>query len=362
LDNTHADGVTAAVDRVFCRDMLPRVSRTFAICIRLLPPELEHSVLVAYLLCRVADTIEDTTRLSPGDRHRLLAHFSVCLDEDGPDAGPLSVTFADAAADDELLAREADKVLRQFRLLPEAQRSAVRPWVKEMCSGMAEFTRVAPGETRVGSSSIGTIQDLERYCYYVAGTVGHLLTELFAQQSAVTRQRYARMKSLATSFGLGLQLTNIIKDVADDRRRGRSYVPRQLCLSVGITPEQVQAEDRVRESRQVLDQLIDKAKGHLCDALEYSTALPRRLFRVRAFCLTSFYFAVRTLRLAERDPRLLDPDRKLKISRAEVYRTVAATKLIAPADSLVRRYFRSLAGEAWWQRYLSHRTTAQETL
>jgi farnesyl-diphosphate farnesyltransferase len=340
--------------------MLPRVSRTFAICIRLLPPELEHSVLVAYLLCRIADTIEDTIRLRPGDKKRLLAHFSTCLDEMGPDAEPLQEAFAESIDDDERLAREADVVLREFQQLPERHQSAVRPWVKEMCTGMAAFAEESEGEQDTTSTSIATVQDLERYCYYVAGTVGHLLTELFGQQTSVTKQRYARMKSLATSFGLGLQLTNIIKDVADDRRRGRNFVPRQLCLSAGITPEQVQGHGTFRESRQVMDQLIDKAKEHLCDALEYSTALPRRSFRVRAFCLTSFYFAVRTLRLAEHDPRLLDPNHKLKITRGEVYRTIAATKLIAPVDSLVRRYFRRLAGEAWWRRYLTHRRTAQE--
>jgi farnesyl-diphosphate farnesyltransferase len=340
--------------------MLPRVSRTFAICIRLLPPELEHSVLIAYLLCRIADTVEDSTQLVPIEKKRLLARFSDCLDDRGPDAAPLEVAFADVSTDDELLARQADRVLREFRRLPERQQSAVRPWVKEMCSGMAEFAGDTESDSRAEAAAISTVQDLERYCYYVAGTVGHLLTELFGQHAAVTDQRYARMKSLATSFGLGLQLTNIIKDISDDRRRGRSFVPRQLCLSAGITPDEVQDRHSAQQSHKVMELLIDKAKEHLCDALDYSTTLPRRLFRVRAFCLTSFYFAVRTLRLAEGNPRLLDPDHKLKISRSEVYRTIVATKLIAPMDSLVRSYFRSLAGEAWWQRYLTHRTAVQD--
>ena len=52
-------------DRQFCQDMLPKVSRTFAVCIKLLPQDLEHSVLIAYLLCRVADTIEDSPSLLP---------------------------------------------------------------------------------------------------------------------------------------------------------------------------------------------------------------------------------------------------------------------------------------------------------
>lgn len=346
-------------DRAFCRDTLPRVSRTFAICIRLLPRDLEHSVLIAYLLCRIADTIEDTVHVDASLKTQLLARFSECLDDDGPDAAPLAQAFRDPAGDEERLARDADTVLREFRRLPARHRDAVIPWVREMCRGMAEFTREGTAMHRSVDSTIGTVQDLERYCYYVAGTVGHLLTELFGQQRAVTQQRYARMKSLATSFGLGLQLTNIIKDVSDDRSRGRSFVPRQLCSSVGITPDQVQDHARSNESRQVMNQLIDKAKGHLCDALDYSTTLPRRLFRVRAFCLTSFYFAVRTLRLAERDPRLLDPDHKVKITRAEVYRTIIATKLIAPIDSLVRRYFRRLAGEVWWRQYVTNRA-AQE--
>jgi len=336
--------------RSFCEEMLPKVSRTFAICIRMLPPDLQHSVLVAYLLCRVADTLEDTTELMLTQKEELLVHFGRCLDIDGPDAEPLHVAFADAPSDEELLAREADVVLAEFRSLPEAHRAAIRPWVQEMSSGMADFA----GRTNSLSSgveSLASVEDLERYCYYVAGTVGHLLTELFRQHNpAPTARQYERMKSLATSFGLGLQLTNIIKDVADDRHRGRSFMPRQICQAAGIAPHELQHEDHRTASRQVLTTLIDKAKDHLCDALEYSTTLPRGQYGIRNFCLTSLYFAVRTLRLAERNPRLLDPTYKLKISRRQVYRTILTTKLVAPANSLVKAYFRLLAGEAWWTR------------
>jgi farnesyl-diphosphate farnesyltransferase len=91
--------------------------------------------------------------------------------------------------------------------------------------------------------------------------------------------------------------------------------------------------------------LIAKAKGHLRDALAYCTTLPAAAYRIRIFCLTSLYFAVRTLRLAERDPRLLDPSHKVKITRADVYRTVAAAHLVAPFDALARGYYLRLAGE-----------------
>src|SRR5258706_10053516 len=116
-----------ASDRAFCRATLPRVSRTFALCIRFLPPGVEYAVLVSYLLCRIADTIEDSVRLSGEEKQRLLAHFSRCLDEAGPDAEPLRVAFAVPGGDDEQLAAQADRVLREFRALPTAQRAAIRP-------------------------------------------------------------------------------------------------------------------------------------------------------------------------------------------------------------------------------------------
>ncbi len=333
-------------DRLFCQAMLPKVSRTFAVCIRLLPPKLEHSVLVAYLLCRIADTIEDTTTLGGSDKARLLDDFRGCLHGEG-EATSLREAFDGATSDEERLAHDADSVLREYRHLPAAHQEAIRPFVQEMCAGMAEFA-TRERASRSGDVALETVADLERYCYYVAGTVGHLLTDLFRLQGrSLAADQYHELKDLATSFGLGLQLTNIIKDVADDRRRGWTFVPRQLCQLAGIRPEELQDEGHREQAGHVMRQLIDKAKGHLCDALEYTTRLPRRWYRVRLFCLTSLYFAVNTIRLAEQDQRLLDPSHKVKISRSTVYRTLRITKLVAPSNGLVRAYFRHLAGNAW---------------
>jgi farnesyl-diphosphate farnesyltransferase len=328
-------------DRAYCHEILPKVSRTFALCIPLLPEDLGHTTLVAYLVCRVADTIEDAVSLSPAAKGALLDAWARSLDDDGWTAGTITAAFPEPASDDERLVSEADVVLREFHRLPEEQQRAVQPWVREMCSGMAEFVQRPPG-------GIVTVDDLDRYTYYVAGTVGHLLTQLFRlYDGQPAAQRYERLQALATSFGRGLQLTNIIKDVADDRRRGFSFVPRQLCQLAGIRPEDLQDEKHRAEARRVVLTLIEKAKRHLTDALAYSTTLPRRLYGVRLFCLTSLFFAVRTLRLAERDQRLLDPDHKVKITRAEVYRTLAVTRVIASSNTLVRWYFRQLAGTRW---------------
>lgn len=340
--------VSGIDDRAFCVAMLPKVSRTFAICIRLLPPSIDHSVLVAYLLCRVADTVEDAPGLTATEKQGLLDAVRRSLDDAATPPASLAQAFARAANDEERLAHHAAAVLREYRRLPVAHREAIRPWVQEMCAGMAEFQRRQHESDGDRLETLATVDDLDRYCYYVAGTVGHLLTELFRlHHAAMAPSRYERLKGLATSFGRGLQLTNIIKDVSDDRRRGWSFVPRQLCELVGIRPEDLQSQRHRDAARRVMLTLIDKAKRHLVDALEYSTTLPRQAYGIRLFCLTSLYFAVRTLRVAERDSRLLDPAHKVKISRAEVRRTLATTRVVAPSNALVRGYFRLLAGAGW---------------
>jgi farnesyl-diphosphate farnesyltransferase len=341
---TH-QGETLSIDgHAFCAAMLPKVSRTFALCIRLLPGSLAESVTIAYLLCRIADTVEDAIDLSVAEKRELLGRFSECLNREGPDATPLREAFATCRSDEEQLAFDADVVLGEFRTLSPAEQEAIRPWVQEMCSGMAEFARAGrevPGATR---EALSDLQELDRYCYYVAGTVGHLLTGLFRLSDArADLGRYAALDQLATSFGLGLQLTNIIKDVADDHHRGWSFVPRDLCHEAGVPPEKLFDPAYRIQSRQVMDTLIREARRHLMDSLQYCTLLPHHQYRVRLFCLTSFYFAVRTLRRAERDRRLLEPAHKLKITRGEVYRTLAATHLVAPSNYLVRAYYRRLA-------------------
>jgi phytoene/squalene synthetase len=126
-------------DRADCSDMLPKVSRTFALCIRLLPPDLEHPVLLAYLLCRIADTIEDAADLAAEQKSAALEHFGACVASTEPDASRITELFQSPSTDEEALVREADAVLREFGRLPSSQQTVIRQWVQEMCTGMAGF-------------------------------------------------------------------------------------------------------------------------------------------------------------------------------------------------------------------------------
>ena len=328
-------------ERAWVAETLPKVSRTFALTIRLLPAALEHPVAVAYLLCRIADTIEDSVTLPGAVKSQLLLEFRESL---GNGIIPFGVaaTFAQARTDDEILTRDVARALVAFGRLPAAMQGAIRPHVQEMCQGMAEFSR-----GRDDRSTLFTLPDipsLDRYCYFVAGTVGHLLTRLFAvHDPRIDEAQLARLEALDTSFGLGLQLTNIIKDIAADRERGWCFVPAELCRAHGFAPEELLAPARHDAARAALEVLIRKARAHLDDAVAYCTLLPRSAYGIRMFCLLAVNLAIRTLRLAERDPRLLDRDHKLKITRGDVKRTLVTTAIVAPSNGLIRAYYGLLA-------------------
>ena len=331
-------------DRQFCEAMLPKVSRTFALCIRLLPHDLEYPVLVAYLLCRIADTIEDNPTLDGATKRQLLHEFARCVGRETT-AQAIEQVFADQRNDAERLAHNASAVLREYDGFPQSYRECIRPWVQEMCHGMASFASLQSGDAQSDFHALSSVEELDEYCYYVAGTVGHMLTDLYrAVRPQITAERHRDLKQLATSFGLGLQLTNIIKDVADDQARGWSFVPHELCQNAGIRPDQLQDERFAFQARQVMNELIDKAQRHLQDAREYCLHLPHRQYGIRLFCLTSMFFAVRTLRLARHDPQLLDPGHKVKISRRDVYWTVACSAIVATSNQAIRTYYRYLLG------------------
>src|SRR3954469_20542492 len=86
-------GITKEQANDFCREILPAVSRTFAVSIRLLPGELGAAVRCAYLICRIADTLEDEPNMPAESKAALLDLLATCFHD------PRSVpAFADAAA------------------------------------------------------------------------------------------------------------------------------------------------------------------------------------------------------------------------------------------------------------------------
>ena len=228
-------------------------------------------------------------------------------------------------------------VARALADLAPSEQAIICASVEEMTRGMHLYSRRFA--TGAYPNVLRTESDLERYCYFVAGVVGHMLTSLFVLNTpSLSNEAHSDLKSRAEAFGYGLQLTNILKDVADDHARGVIFVPESLWMRAGVRAEDI-LEPRWRsEMDTALAPLFDQARVALCDALRYVLALPRDAASYRAFCLMPLWMAFATLEHAQPHPNLLDPNHKIKIARAEVEAIVCAVLCHAQDDDAITAY------------------------
>ena len=340
---------SAAMDEdwAYCQKMLEKVSRSFSKPIKVLPHELEVGLTLGYLLCRAADTLEDHAAVPAAIRDTLFEAFVGIVEERSRIAEFQElfdrVQAPDGVDDAELeLTRQLDCLMRVFySQSPEIQR-ATQKWVIEMSLGMRTYAKREPGAD--GIVALYSMADLERYCYFVAGTVGHMITDLFREHMRDDERCPEEhvLRRHAESFGIGLQLVNMLKDVTDDRERGWSYIPRELCASVGIPLSELTLESNREKAHQVLAPMFERARELLDEALEYTLAIPADYPQLRLFCLLPLWMAIRTLALAEGNDAIFISGKPVKISRAEVAVIVAECLKSAADDTELRLRFAQL--------------------
>jgi len=335
VENERMSSVSSATaDRALQERLLPGVSRTFALTIPQLPGELRPIVTNAYLLCRTADTIEDEVALDAGEKQHFHDRFvNVLAGRDSAEdfAAALLPRLSSVTLDTEReLIRRTPAVVRVTHGFPVRQRAAIERCVRVMCDGMPAFQRSAR------LSGLADMEELDSYCYFVAGVVGEMLTELFCAYSPAIERQRPLLESLAPSFGQGLQMTNIIKDTWEDRKRGVSWLPRDVFDRAGLELETLDESRDPERLGAAFDELIGIAHAHLRDAFAYTVAIPRREVGIRRFLLWALGLAVLTLRKIHHNPEFL-AGRQVKVSRGIVRATVVATSLAARSNWILAR-------------------------
>lgn len=320
--------------------LLQGVSRTFALTIPELPETLARVVSNGYLLCRIVDTIEDEACLAASRKRHFCTLFPRVVAGEA-DVGEFSAELLPLLSDN-TPARERELIAVTPRVIAithefqPAQRAALETCVQVMAEGMAEF------QERKQPTGLATLGDMERYCYCVAGVVGEMLTRLFCDYSPEIAHHQARLMSLSVSFGQGLQMTNILKDIWEDRRRGSCWLPGDVFASAGFDLRDLDSARGHEGFRRGLGRLIAVAREKLHDALQYTLLIPADETGVRNFCLWAIGMAILTLRKIDGN-RDFATGREVKITRRSVKATVFMSRLSARHDFMLRTLFALLA-------------------
>lgn len=214
------DGYTP--DWAIARDQLRLHARTFFFGSRFLSPARRNAVTAAYAYCRVADDLVD------GAAAETSAETAAALDDWERELfdpkHPIAIAFAVAR-------RRYDIPLQPVLDLLDGMRQDLMPeW----------FT---------------TWDDLGAYCYRVAGTVGLIAAPIFgcASDDALPH---------AVDLGIAMQLTNILRDVAEDAALGRMYLPLDDLARFGVTPERLLAGDPDGDITELMRFEIARARAY----------------------------------------------------------------------------------------------------
>ncbi len=307
-------------DLRYCRAVLPRVSRTFALNIRLLSGTLGDAVRVGYLLCRAADALEDSWPGPTGELRGRFEQLVSSLDGDAPAAECLAARAAalPCGRPDLELVAHLPLVLRAFQRLPESHRATVAAGVATLARGMATYAARAAARAP-DLPYLDTEAELDDYCWVVAGCVGVMLTGLYAaEHGAGSSATQAHRLELAPDVGRALQLTNILLDWPADLRRGRCYLPATWLAELGLAvPDLVGRESEA--VRAVAERLETRARAALALVPDYVELIPRRHVRFRLFCLWPALWALGSLRHARRDPEFPWGPRRPRLPRRELF-------------------------------------------
>lgn len=252
---------------------LDRVSRSFAFCIARLDGDFRGWVGLSYLLCRILDTVEDALWPSSERRDEAFLLFEKFVNE-APGEEEIQRwvrLFPEVPSGERELLLDSGRIFSDLHSLSPAVREKIRRPVLNMYRGMRFFGRnLQPGQ----SIRLRSLAEVNQYCFFVAGLVGDLLTELVAERRPSMKVS-ARNSLDAHHFGLFLQKVNLLKDQAADEKEGRFLVPSRTEL---------------------LASLKQDAEG----ALRYLQSLPIAEKGFRLFCAWSLFLGLASLPWAER--------------------------------------------------------------
>ncbi len=291
--------------------LLDLVSRSFALTIPLLDKNKKNKVEVQYLLARIIDTIEDSTH-NAQDKETLITGFINILKTENIDnlENFKNVVISNTLNEnDKVLIENADVVLKSFFTFRQDIKNISISYLREMGYGMVYYQ----------DHTISTFEDLDDYCYYVAGTVGLYLTEL-----AKILDNLELDKEKAKSLGRFLQKVNIIKDAKLDYKEKRVFWPISLFDNENPAPyfEDGAYMDKAME---ILLKMIESAMDEFKNSIEYIMSIDKKASGYRHFCLVAVLMGYETIKLMKNNYNIFMGE-PIKIPRKNTLEIVTKAK------------------------------------
>jgi farnesyl-diphosphate farnesyltransferase len=227
--------------KAMSKGLLRSVSRSFYLSMKVLPREMREPVSLGYLLARAADTIADTASVSRETRLELLHLFRQQLTEKGagkagfPDRLRKDFAPHQRHAGEKRLLEQLPDCLEWLQQTDRANQHLVIKVLGHITNGQVWDVERFGASDREHPGFVETAEELEQYTYRVAGSVGEFWTEAGYSNCGrhFSQAASSEMRELGRKYGQGLQLVNVLRDLGEDLRNGRCYLPKDELVSCG---------------------------------------------------------------------------------------------------------------------------------
>jgi len=338
-----------AAHEAYLKGQMNKVSRSFTAVVDCLEQPLGTFLSTAYLLCRIADNIEDCAETNETKSARFNEFLSLLIDSSLAEEVLLDWSarrWLGLVPDERaMMTLEGGRELWQvYGSIPDPFREIIHHWTRVMVEGMICLNQehCSPSFFQYKNISvIKTLHDYDQYCFIVAGTVGHMATKLAINFYDIEPAASTQLLETSETCGRALQKTNILKDFRKDLERGYCYIPDEWLKQIQHLPLSFGGADPGWKAM-VYENVLDE----LNTAKEYVLALPTHAAGYRMACLLCLLPALLTNQLAAQDSRhLFTANHQYKISRPTMMNCLLDARRIAMDNRLIESYSDRLLSE-----------------
>lgn len=314
------DRVSASRPQPLFGPLLKTVSRSFYLSLRFLPEGVREPLGLAYLLARTSDTLADASDAALGRRLEALDALMQALEiahenECGSDSltGLLAEIQCPNPAEAALL-RKADELVGCFARLQAPLRVEVLAVLRTITGGQrGDLVRFGYASASA-PQAFPRAEDLVAYTYAVAGCVGEFWTRICALRApGFSRIPVVELIERGRVFGQGLQLVNILRDLPEDLRMGRCYLPLEALQEAKLKVSDLL--ENPAKARPVFEHWLMQAEAWLEAGAAYTKGIRGR--RLRFSVALPRLLGVETLALLRRHPPL-ETGHRLRVTRGTV--------------------------------------------
>ena len=300
--------------------LLETTSRSFYPTLKYLPKKIRGQIGLLYLLARVADTIADS---KVGETEELIEALTQYNDvaqgrkQDLPDL--MELAKIQSNPDEGELLRNVQKVVDALSMYEKDDQVRMLECLDIIVSGqILDLQRFGIAREGGNISSLQSEEELDDYTFRVAGCVGVFWTKMsLAHMMKLSKEKEELFFENGIRFGKALQMINILRDIPEDLRFGRCYIPGHRLEEHGLTPNDLLDSSNIAKFRPLYDRYLDLTSEHLDAAVEYIRMIPDRQLRLKAASMLPVLIGQRTVTLL-REGNILDSEEKIKITRDEM--------------------------------------------